>query len=77
MKTVQTLLLELLPADQQQLTAKEFVQKHYSDATTQPVSESIKIGIKSRQEAWFLGLGQTEDEAWEDAARSLIFPDGP
>ena len=84
MKNVSEVLLSLtlgsLKPAELPLSAKDFVVSKYQDAECVPMpsrTESTtylvpKFGIKSKEESWMLGTGQTEDETWEDAAQCLI-----
>lgn len=75
MKTVQELLTTLVEPEQLTLSAKELVISHYADAKVFPLDQprwSKKFGIETNDEAWMLGIGDTEDEAWESAGIEVI-----
>ena len=79
MKNVQTIFLETLAGGHitpEQLTqpAKDFVLAHTPGAVCQPVPENTNMTSKFvvNFEGSALGMGQTEDEAWEDAVANQI-----
>ena len=75
MKTVQELLTALVIPEQLTLSAKELVVFYYSDAKVIALDKSRwnkDFGIETDHEAWLLGIGDTEDEAWESAGIEVI-----
>jgi hypothetical protein len=69
-------LLGLLPKELHSLTTEQYVKTHYPDALVRPtdqiVPQSHGFGVFTHQEAWALGSGKTEEEAWKDAATCLM-----